>query len=253
MKGVYSSPDSVNGRVTQVGRSRVARGRWGAPARQRQRRVLQPCCRRRWRLQPTSSPHLSPTPTHPGPRPQNALFPSNTYVEDSGGDPTVIPDLTFEEFQARCRAGWRAGLARGAGSAGGPNLTCTTPAPNAASCSRRRLPPALRCPHTLPSHPPCPHISHPQKFYADYYHPSNARFWFYGDDDGGWGVRAVRAVRVWREGAEGLRLGWLAPRGSLQRRLQSRLTESHASPVACTPPTLEEGLRIMGAHLGDNY
>ncbi len=24
-----------------------------------------------------------------------------------------------------------------------------------------------------------------QKFYADYYHPSNARFWFYGDDPGG--------------------------------------------------------------------
>jgi Zn-dependent M16 (insulinase) family peptidase len=66
MKGVYSSPDSVNGRVTQT-----------------------------------------------------ALFPSNTYVEDSGGDPVAIPQLTFEEFQ---------------------------------------------------------------KFYRDYYHPSNARFWFYGDD-----------------------------------------------------------------------
>ncbi|EFN52070.1 hypothetical protein CHLNCDRAFT_139318 [Chlorella variabilis] len=66
MKGVYSSPDAVNGRVTQ-----------------------------------------------------SALFPDNTYVEDSGGDPIAIPDLTFEEFQ---------------------------------------------------------------KFYSDYYHPSNARFWFYGDD-----------------------------------------------------------------------
>lgn len=66
MKGVYSSPDSVNGRVTQT-----------------------------------------------------ALFPDNTYVEDSGGDPIAIPDLTFQEFQ---------------------------------------------------------------KFYGDYYHPSNARFWFYGDD-----------------------------------------------------------------------
>ena len=68
MKGVYSSPDSVNGRVTQ-----------------------------------------------------SALFPDNTYVMDSGGDPVDIPDLTFEEFQ---------------------------------------------------------------KFYGDYYHPSNARFWFYGDDPG---------------------------------------------------------------------
>ena len=66
MKGVYSSPDSVNGRVTQ-----------------------------------------------------RALFPDNTYVEDSGGDPRAIPDLTFDQFKA---------------------------------------------------------------FYEAYYHPSNARFWFYGDD-----------------------------------------------------------------------
>ena len=66
MKGVYSSPDSVNGRVTQ-----------------------------------------------------KALFPDNTYAEDSGGDPRNIPDLTFDQFKG---------------------------------------------------------------FYEAYYHPSNARFWFYGDD-----------------------------------------------------------------------
>jgi Zn-dependent M16 (insulinase) family peptidase len=66
MKGVYSSPDSVNGRVTQ-----------------------------------------------------NVLFPDTSYAKDSGGDPADIPDLTFEEFKA---------------------------------------------------------------FYESYYHPSNARFWFYGDD-----------------------------------------------------------------------
>ena len=72
MKGVYSSPDSVNGRVTQT-----------------------------------------------------ALFPANTYVEDSGGDPVAIPELSFAEF---CQ------------------------------------------------------------FYGDYYHPSNARFWFYGDDDGARGA-----------------------------------------------------------------
>lgn len=46
MKGVYSSPDSVNGRVTQT-----------------------------------------------------ALFPDNSYAKDSGGDPRVIPELTFEEFR----------------------------------------------------------------------------------------------------------------------------------------------------------
>ena len=66
MKGVYSSPDSVNARVTQ-----------------------------------------------------QALFPDNSYSNDSGGDPRNIPDLTFDEFKA---------------------------------------------------------------FYESYYHPSNARFWFYGDD-----------------------------------------------------------------------
>jgi hypothetical protein len=28
-----------------------------------------------------------------------ASFPDNTYGVDSGGDPTVIPDLTFEQFK----------------------------------------------------------------------------------------------------------------------------------------------------------
>jgi len=47
MKGVYSSPDSANNRVTQ-----------------------------------------------------NALFPNNTYAVDSGGDPTVIPELSYDEFKS---------------------------------------------------------------------------------------------------------------------------------------------------------
>ncbi|KAK6159351.1 hypothetical protein DH2020_006665 [Rehmannia glutinosa] len=51
---------------------------------------------------------------------QQALFPDNTYGVDSGGDPQVIPKLTFEEFK---------------------------------------------------------------EFHRKYYHPSNARIWFYGDDD----------------------------------------------------------------------
>ncbi|CAI5464186.1 unnamed protein product [Closterium sp. Yama58-4] len=51
---------------------------------------------------------------------QQALFPDNEYAVDSGGDPKVIPQLTFQEFQA---------------------------------------------------------------FHAQFYHPSNARIWFYGDDD----------------------------------------------------------------------
>ena len=50
----------------------------------------------------------------------NALFPNNTYQYDPGGDPKVIPDLTYEQFKA---------------------------------------------------------------FHETYYHPSNARIFFYGDDD----------------------------------------------------------------------
>lgn len=45
MKGVYSSPDSMNSRATQ-----------------------------------------------------HALFPDNTYGDDSGGDPAAIPDLNFDEY-----------------------------------------------------------------------------------------------------------------------------------------------------------
>lgn len=66
MKGVYSSPDSANNRITQT-----------------------------------------------------AIFPDNTYAVDSGGDPKVIPELSYDEFKL---------------------------------------------------------------FHGRYYHPSNARFWFYGDD-----------------------------------------------------------------------
>ncbi|GAB4815027.1 hypothetical protein N2152v2_002073 [Parachlorella kessleri] len=77
MKGVYSSPDSVNGRVTQ-----------------------------------------------------QVLHPDNSYAQDSGGDPVAIPDLTFDEFKG---------------------------------------------------------------FYESYYHPSNARFWFYGDDPAEERLRIVDA------------------------------------------------------------
>ncbi len=51
---------------------------------------------------------------------QHSLFPENTYQHDSGGNPAVIPDLTFEQFKS---------------------------------------------------------------FHETYYHPSNARIFFYGDDD----------------------------------------------------------------------
>ena len=51
---------------------------------------------------------------------QQALFPDNTYGVDSGGDPLVIPNLTFDDFK---------------------------------------------------------------DFHSKYYHPSNSRIFFYGDDD----------------------------------------------------------------------
>lgn len=51
---------------------------------------------------------------------QHSLFPDNAYKHDSGGNPTVIPELTFEQFKS---------------------------------------------------------------FHETYYHPSNARIFFYGDDD----------------------------------------------------------------------
>jgi hypothetical protein len=37
-----------------------------------------------------------------------ALFPDNMYGVDSGGDPTVIPNLTFQQFQVcfLCLCGW---------------------------------------------------------------------------------------------------------------------------------------------------
>ena len=42
---------------------------------------------------------------------QQALFPANSYAVDSGGNPAIIPDLTFEEFQARrCHAQSCSGL-----------------------------------------------------------------------------------------------------------------------------------------------
>ena len=36
---------------------------------------------------------------------QEAVFPNNTYNVDSGGDPVVIPDLTFEKFQVMSSCG----------------------------------------------------------------------------------------------------------------------------------------------------
>ncbi len=62
---------------------------------------------------------------------QQALFPDNAYSFDSGGDPHVIPQLTYEQFT---------------------------------------------------------------RFHATYYHPSNARIFFYGDDDPEERLRILDAV-----------------------------------------------------------
>ncbi|MBW7881646.1 MAG: insulinase family protein, partial [Caldilineaceae bacterium] len=62
---------------------------------------------------------------------QHALFPDNAYSFDSGGDPRVIPQLTYEQFK---------------------------------------------------------------RFHESYYHPSNARIFFYGDDDPAERLRRLDAV-----------------------------------------------------------
>lgn len=62
---------------------------------------------------------------------QHAVFPDTLYSLDSGGDPTVIPDLTYEEFRG---------------------------------------------------------------FHSTYYHPSNARFFFWGDDPEQARLEKVNAV-----------------------------------------------------------
>ena len=80
---------------------------------------------------------------------QQATFPDNTYSVDSGGDPAAIPTLTFEQFKSfhdACAA---------------PRLR---PAP---------LPPASARARRAPS------AAYPGR----YYHPSNSRIFFYGDDD----------------------------------------------------------------------
>lgn len=49
---------------------------------------------------PCDTPHHHPWCLLPS---TQALFPDNTYSHDSGGDPTVIPSLTFEQFQVCAR------------------------------------------------------------------------------------------------------------------------------------------------------
>ncbi|MBK8050570.1 MAG: insulinase family protein [Anaerolineales bacterium] len=90
---------------------------------------------------------------------QQALFPDNAYRFDSGGDPAVIPDLTYAQFR---------------------------------------------------------------HFHATYYHPSNARIFFYGDDDPAERLRILDAVlgdysaaRV--DGLVALQAPFAAPRGKTVR------------------------------------
>ncbi len=85
---------------------------------------------------------------------QQALFPDTTYGVDSGGDPAVIPDLTYEQFR---------------------------------------------------------------RFYQSYYHPSNARLFFYGDDDPEERLRRMDAYlapfdRAEVDSAIGLQPAFAAPR-----------------------------------------
>ena len=79
---------------------------------------------------------------------QQALFPDNSYAVDSGGNPAIIPDLTFEEFRVRALL----------------HLNMCS-----CMCCRTRTGDSSRSILT-------------QDFHQRYYHPSNARIWFYGDD-----------------------------------------------------------------------
>ncbi|WP_461208983.1 insulinase family protein [Desulfocurvus sp. DL9XJH121] len=87
-------------------------------------------------------------------RSQRELFPDVTYGLDSGGDPRVIPSLTYEAFKA---------------------------------------------------------------FHETYYHPSNARFWFYGDDPEEDRLRILEEALAGYEALDvdsevGLQPAWSEPR-----------------------------------------
>jgi Zn-dependent M16 (insulinase) family peptidase len=69
---------------------------------------------------------------------QQTLFPDNTYGVDSGGDPTEIPNLSYEQFKS---------------------------------------------------------------FYQKYYHPSNSRIYFYGDDNP---EERLRKLSIWLDDFESL-------------------------------------------------
>ena len=90
---------------------------------------------------------------------QHSLFPDNTYGLDSGGDPRVIPDLTYEQFKA---------------------------------------------------------------FHQTYYHPSNARIFFYGDDP------AAERLRILDE--------WLKDFDQIPVNSQVALQASFPSPRQITIP-----------------
>lgn len=88
-----------------------------------------------------------------------ALFPDNAYGVDSGGDPKVIPKLTFEEFKVYSLLHFDFYFFFGFMLVWGFfNLNVV-------------LVIFLRLSFWW------------QEFHRKYYHPSNARIWFYGDDD----------------------------------------------------------------------
>ena len=88
---------------------------------------------------------------------QQSIFPDNIYGVDSGGDPAVIPDLTYEAFTG---------------------------------------------------------------FHRRFYHPSNARIWFYGDDDPTERLRLIDAKIAEFERAPVTSDVGLQPRFAAPRRLE---------------------------------
>ena len=115
---------------------------------------------------------------------QQALFPDNTYGVNSGGDPAVIPKLTWENFEGfhkkvwECARVWVCVCVQEFAYLYVFLLPASQPVFPIFSLSLSLcLHPSLR--HSpLPSLPP----SHSLSPRVQFYHPSNSRIYFYGDD-----------------------------------------------------------------------
>lgn len=110
---------------------------------------------------------------------ERSLFPDTIYGNDAGGDPRVIPDLTYEAFK---------------------------------------------------------------RFHETYYHPSNARIWFYGDDDPDERLRLVDAFIT----------GFAAAPVRAEMPLQPRFTAPRSLRVPYDPGEEHKGMVTVNWLLAEN-